>query len=130
MPDYPQAALDAAAMALHRIDCRGDGVNGCMADGACDGKPFTFETDAARAALDAAAPLLAESVAEKILAHMEKYEPPGATGTRWRARRRHFSIAARIAAGAFTIREESLRMAAEAIARGDFMSCPAPEGEQ
>ena len=115
MPDYPQAALEAAAVAIQPPE---------------GGPPSEAAFALARAALDAAAPLLAESVAEKILAHMEKYEPPGATGTRWRARRRHFSIAARVAAGAFTIREESLRMAAEAIERGDYVACRLPEGEQ
>ena len=119
MPDNPPEVLAAVERALivAATDFGTDVITGSSA---------TF----ARAALDAAAPLLAESVAEKILAHMEKYEPPGATGTRWRARRRHFSIAARIAAGAFTIREESLRMAAEAIERGDYVACRLPEGEQ
>ena len=66
VPDYPQAALDAAALALHRTGCPGDGVDGCLHDNTCDGKPFTFETDAARAALDAAAPLLAAELRQKI----------------------------------------------------------------
>ena len=115
MPDYPPGVEPAVRAAIAAKLPVGTSWN-------------TDVTSLARAALDAAAPLLAESVAEKILAHMEKYEPPGATGTRWRARRRHFSIAARVAAGAFTIREESLRLAAEAIARGDYVACPAPEG--
>ena len=121
MPDYGSEVLDAAATAIS--DARRGPLSGALSWTEAD-----YARALARAALDAAAPLLAESVAEKILAHMEKYEPPGATGTRWRARRRHFSITARIAAGAFTTREESLRLAAEAMARGDFVACPVPEG--
>ena len=122
MPDYPQAVVDATAQAIGNAMITRQSAEAI-----------------ARAALDAAAPLLAESVAEKILAHMEGFgpkRPAGAlepviyVGRDYRTWRRHFGIAARIAAGAFTTREESLRMAAEAIARGDFAACPAPEGEQ
>ena len=114
MPDYPQAALEAAAVAIQPPE---------------GGPPSEAAFALARAALDAAAPLLAESVAEKILAHAERQHPRdhAHVPTAWD---RHFSIAARVAAGAFTTREESLRMAAEAIARGDYVACPAPEGEQ
>ena len=41
--------------------------------------------------------------------------------------RMHFSTAARIAADAFDTREDQLRMAAEAIGRGDFIACDIPE---
>ena len=118
MPDDPQAALAAAERAL--IVAAADFGTDVIA-----GTPPVL----ARAALDAAAPLLAESVAEKILAHAERQHPRdhAHVPTAWD---RHFSIAARVAAGAFTTREESLRMAAEAIARGDYVACPAPEGEQ
>ena len=52
MPDYPQAALDAATAAIYR-------------DTLGTGHPVRFTSeDLARAALDAAAPLLAEFVAE------------------------------------------------------------------
>ena len=118
MPDNPPEVLAAVERALivAATDFGTDVITGSSA---------TF----ARAALDAAAPLLAESVAEKILAHAERQHPRdhAHVPTAWD---RHFSIAARVAAGAFTTREESLRMAAEAIARGDYVACPAPEGEQ
>ena len=87
----------------------------------------------ARAALEAAAPVLAEEIAQKILVHMEEHGPapasPGVTlhETMRRAWRRHFGIAARIAAGAFYTREDELRLAAEAIGRGEFIGCASPE---
>jgi hypothetical protein len=85
--------------------------------------------------LEAAAPLLAEAVAQKILAHMEEHgaapASPGVTlhETMRRAWRRHFGIAARVAAGAFYTDEDMKRLAAEAIARGDFTACDIPEHE-
>lgn len=86
-----------------------------------------------RLMLEAAAPILAEAVAQKITAHMEAHGPgPGSPGvtlheTLRRAWRRHFGIAARIAAGAFYTREDELRLAAEAIKRGDVIACDIPE---
>jgi hypothetical protein len=92
------------------------------------------EPDAlARAALEAAAPILAEAIAQKITAHMQEHGPgPGSPGvtlheTLRRAWTRHFGIAARVAAGAFYTREDELRLAAEAIGRGDFIACDIPE---
>lgn len=86
-----------------------------------------------RLMLEAAAPILAETVAQKILAHAERQFPkndpakvPGRPDL-WRTRHRHFGIAARIAAGAFYTREDELRLTAEAIERGDFISCDIPE---
>src|SRR5580704_3387917 len=87
----------------------------------------------ARAALEAAAPLLAEEIAQKILKHMEEHGPgpasPGVTlhATMSRAWRRHFGIAARVAAGAFDTREDQLRKAAVAISEGAFIACDIPE---
>jgi hypothetical protein len=84
-------------------------------------------------ALEAAGPVLAEAVAQKILAHMEAHGPapeaPGVTRHEVlrRAWRRHFGIAARIAAGAFHTREDELRLAAQAIERGDSIACDIPE---
>lgn len=80
----------------------------------------------ARAVLEAAAPLLAEAVAAKILEHAERQHPRDKdhVPTAWH---RHFSIAARVAAGAFYTREDELRLAAQAIERGDFVSCDIPE---
>lgn len=76
--------------------------------------------------LDAAAPILAEAVAQKILEHSERQHPrdPDHVPTAWD---RHFSIAARVAAMAFYTREDELRLAAEAIERGDFVACNPPE---
>jgi hypothetical protein len=84
-------------------------------------------------ALDAAAPLLAEAVAARILAHMEAHgigmevQLPGAAAVRRAMRRSHFRIAAQVAARAFTTEAESRQQAAEAIMRGDFMACDIPE---
>jgi len=89
--------------------------------------------DIARVALEAAAPVLAEAVAQKILAHMEAHGPapeaPGVTRHEVlrRAWLRHFSIAARVAAGAFYTADDLKRLAAEAIERGDFIACNIPE---
>ena len=123
MPDIPPAAIAAAESAIR------DAFPGEF------GKPGMPEPDAlARAALDAAAPLLAEACASVILAHMEAHGPPAeAPGvTRHevlrRAWRRHFGIAARVAAGAFYTREDELRLTAEAVERGDFIACNPPEG--
>lgn len=118
MTDYPPVSLAAAEAAIrHELKSSRE-----------------VEPDRlARAALDAAAPVLGEAVAQKILAHMEAHGPgpasPGVTlhETMRRAWRRHFGIAARIAAGAFDSREDQLRKAAEAIGRGDFIACNTPE---
>jgi hypothetical protein len=118
MADIPQEAEDRAAGVLWH------GIEGLSPDQA---------RYHARAALEAAAPLLAETIAQKILAHMEEHGPgpasPGVTlhETMRRAWRRHFGIAARVAAGAFHTREDGLRLAAEAIERGDFIGCVIPE---
>ena len=90
-----------------------------------------------RKMLEAAAPILAETIAQKITEHMENFGPRkprgpletslAGTGGAYRAWRRHFDIAARVAAGAFYTREDELRRAAEAIERGDFIVCDLPE---
>jgi hypothetical protein len=117
MPDqitgnvYPPQALAAAADAI-REEIRAS---------------RDFEIDAlARAALEAAAPILADAVVQAILAHAERQHPrdPDHVPTAWH---RHFSIAARVAAGAFDTREDQLRMAAQALAAGNYMACPVPE---
>jgi hypothetical protein len=123
MPDIPSAAIAAAATAIERE--------------LMSGKDYTMAADSdealARAALDAAAPILAEAVAQKITAHMNAHGPgagsPGLTlhATLQRAWRRHFSIAARVAAEAFYTREDQLRLTAQAIERGDFIACEIPE---
>ena len=120
MPDYPPEAVEAAASAIGQAMIIRKGPR-----------------EIAVAALDAAAPVLAEAVAQKILAHMDAHGPrrprgplekslSGIAGP-YRTWRRHFGIAARIAAGAFDTREDQLRKAAEAIKRGDFIACNPPE---
>jgi hypothetical protein len=86
--------------------------------------------DDARAILEATAPALADAVVQKITAHKHAYEPEGpliggetAQDQRRRAWRRHFSIAAQVAAGAFSTREDQLREAAQAIAAGNYTAC-------
>ena len=80
----------------------------------------------ARAALEAAAPLLAEAVAAKITEHAERQHPrdPDHVPTAWH---RHFSTAARVAAGAFSTDEDLKRLAVEALERGDWIRCDIPE---
>jgi hypothetical protein len=120
VPDIPAEALTAAEQA----------VEAAMTD-----PEFRTERSAAglsRAAVEAVAPVLADAIARKILAHMEAHGPAegfaGSLGsTLRRAWRRHFGIAARIAAGAFTTDGDRKRMAAEALARGDYVACRALE---
>lgn len=119
MADIPGQALQLAEDAI-RAQIRDSGE---------------IEPDAlARAALEAAAPVLAETIAQKITAHKYAHEPKGpliggktAEEQRRRTWRRHFSIAARVAAGAFCTDEDMKRLAAEAIVRGDFIACDIPE---
>ena len=115
MPDVPAEAITAAEAAIR------DAFPGEF------GKPGMPEPDAlARAALEAAAPLLAEACAQRILAHAERQHPrdPDHVPTAWH---RHMDIAARVAAGAFYTREDLLRLAAQAIERGDVAWCNPPE---
>lgn len=91
-------------------------------------------------ALEAATVPLGEHTAAKILAHMETHGPPvsglrrGSVDRhlqeqRQHAYRRHMSTAARIAASAFLAEDDTKRLAAEALARGDFVACPALEDQ-
>lgn len=86
-----------------------------------------------RKMLEAAAPILAERIAKAITDHADRQFPvtdacrkPGQVD-RFRIWHRHFGIAARIAAGAFSTGEDKKRMAAEALARGDLIACDTPE---
>jgi len=115
MPDIPESATAAAAEAITFA------ANHFEA-GEAESSALRF----ARAALEAAAPILAEACATAILAHMEAHDKATIPSVR-RAWRRHFGIAARVAAGAFDTREDQLRMAAEAIGRGDWVRCDIPE---
>lgn len=119
MPDIPQEAVTAAAAAIERE--------------LLSGTDYAMAADSdealARVALEAAAPFLAEHVARKILAHADRQFPktdpakvPGQPD-RWRIWHRHFGIAARVAAWAFSTDEDVKRATAEALARGDFIAC-------
>jgi hypothetical protein len=117
MPDIPEEAMRAAIEAIKTRCAQNDGAARWHA----------------LVALEAAAPVLAETIAQRILAHMEARGPapeaPGVTRHEVlrRAWRRHFRIAAQVASRAFYTREDELRLAAEAIARGDFIACNPPE---
>jgi hypothetical protein len=118
VPDYPPAALTAAAEAIERE--------------LMSGKDYSMAADSgealARVALDAAAPILAEAVAQKVLTHANRRPGAGKVLTGMLgAWHRHFGIAARVAAGAFSTQEEEKRAVAEAIGRGDFVACDIPE---
>lgn len=84
-----------------------------------------------RVMLEAAAPVLAEEIARKILAHMEAHGPgPGGTRTeRGQAWRRHFRIAAQVAGFAFSSPADVKRAAIEAIARGEAAVCHDEHGQ-
>jgi hypothetical protein len=113
--NIPKAAITAASVAIERE--------------LASGRVFAMAADSdealARAALEAAAPVLAEAVAKRILAHMDQSTRRRAVRNRrgLLAYRRHFATAARVAAGAFSTPEDLKRMAIEAIARGDFVMC-------
>ena len=120
MPDVPEEAVSAALAAYVR-------------EAYCDGEAVDGDEQVIRRTLEAAVPILAEHVAQKILAHANRQFPktdpakvPGQPD-RWRIWHRHFGIAARIAASAFSTEEDLKRAAAEAIARGDYMVCAIPE---
>lgn len=118
MPDVPAEAVSAAERAIETA----------MTD-----PEFRIERSAAglaRAAVEAAAPILAEAVALKIRAHTETHGP--ASSGSWHARnswRRHLSIAAQVAHFAFSTPADVARVAAEAIARGDVIICGDREQE-
>jgi hypothetical protein len=115
MPDIPAEAIKAAERA----------IEAAMTDSG-----FRVERSAAglaSVAVEAAAPILAEAVALKILAHMEA-RGPAAKGS-WHARnawRRHFRIAAQVAHFAFHTHADMARVVVEAIARGDVVTCTEP----
>lgn len=124
MPAVPDDAIQAAAEVLRdRYD-----------KPVLDASEFT---SFAAEILEAAAPAMAEAVAAKILAHRDKYwpairneDPDGAESMERvvrRAPRRHLGIAARVAAKAFYTDEDLKRLAAEALARGDYIARDLPE---
>jgi hypothetical protein len=114
MPDYPPEVYRKAAEAVEPGGSRaGEAI--------------------ARAVLDAVAADLGNAVAEKILACLtagadpDKIRPPRVHDTSARTLRRHYLAAARIAAFAFLTEDDKLRLAAEALAAGQFVACPAPD---
>jgi hypothetical protein len=115
LPDIPQEALTAAAAAIRRE----------LHPGAVYTMTAGSDEALARAALEAAVPVLAEAVAKRIVAHMDQSTRRRAVRNRrgLLAYRRHFATAARIAAGAFTTEGELRQMTAEALRRGDFIMC-------
>lgn len=117
MPDLPETAIQHCAEVMFRQ---------YESEYNADHLTWRDFADPARAILDAAAADLGEHVAGKILAHMDKYHPAG--GSRLNPWRRHFSTAARIAAWAFLTEDDEKRLAAEAVARGDFAVCAIPDG--
>jgi hypothetical protein len=124
VPEIPDAAVRAAAEKLLRQ---------YESEYSADHLTWRDFKDPAREVLEAAAPAMAEAIAQKILAHMEARGPAAGTplgGTLRRAWRRHFSIAARVAAFAFSTDDDIKRMAAEALARGDFVVCAVPEPQE
>lgn len=124
MPDVPDEAVRAALAA--RADLLSD-------------RPYPMvlsEETLTRLMLEAAAPAMANHVAGAILAHMEAREPKtrllGGTPAyqdRRRAWRRYLRTAAQVASLAFYTAEDVKRLAAEALARGDYLACPAPEDD-
>ena len=116
MPDIPAPALDAAERAI--IEAATDFGHDDIVAGPSG--------DLARAALEAAVPILAEAVAQKILAHRDNHGPEQHTRG-YLSWRRYFTIAAQVASLAFSTEQDLKRMAAEALAPGNYVACPAPE---
>ena len=100
MPDVPAAALLAAALAIHRAACplRDDPDHDCARDAAHE----EMLIPRARAALEAAAPILAGEIAQKITEYAAEHEPDARTAEEMMRRsawRGHFHTAAHIALG-------------------------------
>jgi hypothetical protein len=117
MPEVPEEAVRLALAAYAR-------------EAYCDGEPIEGDERVIRCALEAAAPVMAEAVAEKITAHKYAHEPKGpliggrsAEEQRRRTWRRHLGIAAQVAALAFSTPEDLKREAAGALNRGDYAAC-------
>ena len=85
--------------------------------------PPDIEEILARAALEAAAPAMAEHAARAVLAHRDAHGPAdGASRRRWR---RILGIAAQVVSLAFSTEEDIKRMAAKALAEGNCSACDA-----
>lgn len=124
MPEIPDDAVQAAAEVLLR-----------QYESEYSAAHLTWRdfADPARQVLEAAAPVMAEAVAQKILAHMEAHGPQAGTplgAQSRRAWRRHFRIAAQLATFAFSTEADIKRAAVEAIARGDIVVCHDPHEQK
>jgi len=123
LPDYPPEVYRKAAEAIERE----------LMSGRDYGTHMDSDEALATAALDAVAGELGQFAASKIIAHMEEHGPgpdvklPARMALARRMRRMHFETAARVAARAFLTEADLLKIAAEAISRGDFMICSGPE---
>jgi len=113
MPNLPDNAVQAAAEVLFR-----DYESQYSAD------HLTWRDFAglAREALGAAAPAMAEHAAQAILAHRDAHGPAdGASRRRWR---RYLGVASQVVSFAFSTEEDKKRLAAQAIADGNYVACP------
>lgn len=111
-----------AKIPAHVLKAAADAI--LSAQNANDDEPERWEAmHLANTALEAAAVPLGEYVAQAILAHRDAHGPDD--GNRMGAWRRHFGIAARVAARAFLDDDDVRRLAAEAITRGDMVRCAA-----
>jgi hypothetical protein len=119
MPDIPDEAVQRAAEVMFRqYESQYDVGEQTWRDFADD----------ARAVLEAALPVLTESVAQRILAFAEQQHPRGDhVPLAWH---RHFATAAQVAGFAFMTGDDKKQAAAEALARGDYVACPSPEADR
>jgi hypothetical protein len=72
MSEIPAEAVNAAALAIHKMACPGDGIDGCLADNTCEEKPFSWEIGAARAALEALGPFIGGAIEVSVAAERER----------------------------------------------------------
>jgi hypothetical protein len=88
----------------------------------CDGEPIEGDERVIRCVLEAAAPAMADHVAQAILKHADENGPQKGKLGHY-AWRRHFGIAAQVAVFAFSTPEDIRRDTAAALNRGDYMAC-------
>jgi hypothetical protein len=115
VPSYPDSIYRKAAEAAERELFSPESVSDSMT--------------VARAVLDAVAEDLGQHAAAKILRHADEHEPkPGSPA--YLAWHQRFGTAARVAAFAFLTDDDKIAIAARELAAGNFVACPAPEGER
>lgn len=96
MADIPPEVYEAAAIAMHDVDCYDERCSATVISAAYGTK--------ARAIVDAVVPIIRRHIAAEIIAHADKHAPRDGNQTQ-RTMRRHLHIAARIATGLPTIAE-------------------------